>query len=83
MLPKNLPFVIESGLVNSTNKKYVHGWKTWADCCNSKQKVDLCPADTFYVAIFPNYILFTSGKKERFSYNSILWNKMGSSRIRV
>ena len=27
MLSKSLPFVIESGLANSTNKKYFHGWK--------------------------------------------------------
>ena len=63
MLSKALPFVIESGLANSTNKKYFHGWKTWVDWCNSKQEVDLCPADPFYVTIFLNHILFTSGKK--------------------
>ena len=63
MLSKSLPFVIESGLANSTNKKYFHGWKAWADWCNSKQEVHLCPADPFYVAIFLNHILFTSGKK--------------------
>ena len=63
MLSKSLPFVNESGLANSTNKKYFHGWKVWADWCNSKQEVHLCPADLFYVAIFLNHILFTSGKK--------------------
>ena len=26
MLSKTLPFEIESGLANSTNKKYFHGW---------------------------------------------------------
>ena len=29
MSPNTLPFAIESGLANSTNKKYFHGWKTW------------------------------------------------------
>ena len=28
-----------------------------------KQEVDLCSADLFYVAVFLNHILFTSGKK--------------------
>ena len=55
ILSKTLPFVIESGLTNSTNKKL--------DWCNSKQEVDLCPADPFYVAIFLNHIVFTSVRK--------------------
>ena len=63
MLSKTLPFVIESELANSTNKTYFHGWKTLADWCNSKQEVDLCPADPFYVAIFLNHIVFTSVRK--------------------
>ena len=63
MISKTLPFVIESGLANSTNKKYLHGWKAWADWCNSKQEVHLCPADPFYVVILLNHIVFTSDKK--------------------
>ena len=63
MLSKTLPFVIKSRLANSTNKKYFHGWKTLVDWCNTKQEVELCPVDPFYVVIFPNHILFTSGKK--------------------
>ena len=63
MLSKTLPFVIKSGVANSANKKYFRGWKILADWCNSNQEVELCPADPFYVAIFRNHILFTSGKK--------------------
>ena len=62
-LSNTLPFIIESALANSTNKKYLHGWKTWADWSSSKQEVSLCPADPFYVAIFLNHVLFISGKK--------------------
>ena len=63
MLSKTLPFVIESGLANFNNKKYLYGWKTWADWCSSKQEVDLCAADPFYVAVFLNYIVFTPREK--------------------
>ena len=62
MLSKTLPFVIESGMANSAYKKYFNGWKIWADWHNSKQEVDLCPADPFYVTIFLNHFPFTSGK---------------------
>ena len=54
---------MKSELANSTNKKYFHGWKTWADWYNSKQVEDLRPADPLNLAIFLNHILFTSGKK--------------------
>ena len=60
---KNLAFVNESGLANSTNRKYFHGWKTWADWCDSKQEVHLFPAYPSHVATFLNHILFTLGKK--------------------
>ena len=63
MLSKTLPFVIESGLTNSTNKKYLHGWINWADWCNNKQEVELCPAEPFYVVNFLNHIRFISSKK--------------------
>ena len=62
-LSNTLPFIIESALANSTNKKYFHRWKTWVDWSNSKLEVNLCPANPFDVAIFLNHILFTSGKK--------------------
>ena len=47
----------------------------WVDWCNSKQEVDLCPADSFYVVIFLNHILFTSGKKGSFitAFYGIRW----------
>ena len=56
-----MPFVIESGLAATTNKKYFRGRKNWVDWSNSKQGVIYCPADPFYVAIYLNHVIFISG----------------------
>ena len=62
-LSKTLPFVIESGLAATSNKKYFRGWKYWADWSNSIQEVISCPAFPFYLAICLNPVLFTSSAK--------------------
>ena len=62
-LPKNLPFVIESGLAVTTNKRYFRGWKNWVDWSNIKQGVISCFADPFHAAKYLNHVLFISGTK--------------------
>ena len=60
-LSKTLPFVIESRLTAKSNKKYFRGWKNWLDWSSSKQGVISCPADSFYIAIYLNHVLFITG----------------------
>ena len=58
LLSRTLPFVIKT-----TVSKYYPAWKKWLEWCRLKSEVCERPAEPFYVAIYLNHLLFTTGKK--------------------
>ena len=77
-LSKTLPFIIESRLVATTNKKYFRGWKNWVDSSKRKRGVISNPADPFYVAMYLKSCTLHI-RRQRFNNHCVLRNKMGSS----
>ena len=62
-LISTLPRLIEAGVAASTKTKYQRSWWKWEQFCVDKSEVVSRPADPFFIAVYFNHLLMTTGTR--------------------